>query len=84
MESREMEPTKQEIFSVFPEVSRGESTLPSDKSVWLPWQVKNGCILWPNFITHSFTSTKCIIHSDSVFNKKTDNLAFDVEFSIKR
>nr|XP_017535822.2 leucine-rich repeat and IQ domain-containing protein 1 isoform X1 [Manis javanica]XP_017535823.2 leucine-rich repeat and IQ domain-containing protein 1 isoform X1 [Manis javanica] len=40
MESREMEPTKQEIFSVFPEVSRGESTLPSDKSLWLPWQAR--------------------------------------------
>ncbi|XP_032973456.1 leucine-rich repeat and IQ domain-containing protein 1 isoform X2 [Rhinolophus ferrumequinum] len=40
MKSREMEPKKQEIFSVLPEISREEGTLASDTSVWLPWQAR--------------------------------------------
>ena len=40
MEFRKMEPTKQEIFSVFPEISREAGALTNDRSVRPPWQVK--------------------------------------------
>lgn len=53
MKSREMEPKKQEIFSVLPEISREEGTLASDTSVWLPWQVRMDASNNPNFLTPS-------------------------------
>lgn len=53
MKSREMEPTKQEIFSVLPEISREDGALTSDTSVWLPWQVRMGASDHPNFLTSS-------------------------------
>lgn len=40
MESREMKPTKQENFSMFPEIFREKGSLTNDRGVWPSWQVK--------------------------------------------
>lgn len=44
-------PSTQEIFYVFPEISREEGTLANDRSVWPPWQVKMDASGDPNFMT---------------------------------
>lgn len=51
MESREMKPTKQEIFSMLPKISRKEGTLTNDRNVWSLWQAKMDASRDPNFIT---------------------------------
>lgn len=61
MESREMEPTKQEIFNVFPEISRGKGTLTNDRSVRPPWQVKTDASGDPNFMTPSIYINQLIL-----------------------
>lgn len=86
VESREMEPTKQEIFNVFPEISRGKDTLTNDRSVQPLWQVKMDVSGDPNFMTPSIYINQLILLAQILHSpKKIDyNLACQVEFSIKR
>lgn len=53
MESREMKPTKQENFSMFPEIFREKGTLTNDRGVWPSWQVKMDASGDSNFMTLS-------------------------------
>lgn len=61
MESRKKEPTRHEIFSVFPEISREESTLTNDRSMWIPGQVKMEVSGDPNFMTPSIYINQLIL-----------------------